>query len=112
MEDAPKPCELAGMTLAEWHTFLITDEHTQEDQSHLAVPASRYGRDAADTAWWAVAALAAYEAAGGDMDESTLVAQHMMSMAVNDHSDLVELVWEYEHALPPELLEQLYGSDR
>ena len=98
---------LHGRSLADWHRWLVTDEVTGEDMSHLAAPCSRYGRNADECAWWAVAAEVIYVHAKGGDDEAEVALSYLMSLAVNDHGDLAELVDEYWYAVPDALKQQL-----
>lgn len=66
---------------------------------HLKCPCSRYGSDGDECAWWAIAMAFVYEEANGDgFDPDGM--EHFMSLAVNDHDDLAELVLDHWYAIP------------
>ncbi|MEU2204244.1 hypothetical protein AB0P19_07075 [Microbacterium oleivorans] len=92
--------DLFGKSYDEWHTQLTGE--------NLAVPASRYGRDASEVAWWAVASMIignAYHAV--EPGEEDAYAEHAMSSVVNDHESFGHFVKEHLHLLPQEVIEQL-----
>lgn len=92
--------KLYGKTIEAWHQELTGE--------NLDVPCSRYGRDAASCAWWAVASMLVYNHFyPGEMDEPEAHAEYAMSMAVNDHASLGPFVNEYLHVLPREVVENL-----
>jgi hypothetical protein len=101
---------LAGRSLNEWHTWLTTYPGTGDPIGWERTPGSRYGRDANSAAWWAIAAHAAYAYATGqawDHTETEDNLNYFMGLSVNDHPSIVELVREFRHVLPAELVDGL-----
>lgn len=90
---------LFGRTVSEWHTFLTGP--------NLDVPSSRYGRNASEVAWWAVASLVIYDAYMGEPDEIDEFANHSMSMVVNDDDSVGKFVEANREFLPQEVLRNL-----
>jgi hypothetical protein len=95
--------KLGGQTIREWHQFLTTDHYTGQPIGYQEVPASRYGRTADETAWWAIAAHAAYGYATGDDTDTAQSMDHMMSLAVNDDPSVAELITQFRWVVPDEL---------
>ena len=98
---------LGERSLAGWHEFLTTDPATGEPTGHLETPMSRYGRDAATTAWWATAAQVTYSHATCEDQTTAESINYFMGLAVNDDRTLYELVETFREAVPAELTEQL-----
>lgn len=91
-------------TTEEWHEQLTTDEEGKPT-GHLATPGSRYGRTASDCAWWAVAALSAYET--DDLEDAELFVDHAMSRAVNDDAEVLSFIREYQDRIPREVIDRI-----
>jgi hypothetical protein len=101
---------LGDRSLAQWHAYLTTDQRTGVWIGYQNVPRSRFGRTAEETAWWAIAAHAAYSYFTGqpwDVDETYDSMNYFMGLAANDNDSLGELVREFAKLLPHELIEQL-----
>lgn len=98
---------IAEVSLRQWHGWLTTDQATGEPAGDLQVPCSRYGRNSAEVAWWAIAAGYIYEEVSGPHDNPPEAMNFMMGLAVNSHEDIEYMVIEYWHALPDELKDQL-----
>jgi hypothetical protein len=98
---------LGSRSLTNWHDFLTTDHYTGQPNGHLPVPCSRYGRDGSESAWWAIAAQAAYSYATGQDEDLEQGMDHFMSLAVNDDPSLMSLVSEFRCVVPTELDEKL-----
>lgn len=116
MEIEPKPQTLQtvtmhGKSLADWHTWLVTDQETGEPTGHLGAPCSRYGRNGDQCAWWAVAVEYVYTHCNGEDDVVDEALDHLMSLVVNDHDDVISLVGDYAFCLPPPLVEAIGGED-
>jgi hypothetical protein len=94
---------IGGRSVSAWHEFLTTDHYTGEPSGHLEVPSSRYGRNGNETAWWAIAAHAAYSYATGDDNEPGQSMDYFMSLAVNDEPSVYGLVSEFRWVVPAEL---------
>jgi len=96
--------DLSGRTIEQWHTFLTGD--------NLDVPCSRYGRNASEVSWAAIACLIIFQNIMGrypdDVDE---FADNAMSMVVNDDSEMQHLIKDHLDMLPKEVLEQLNMED-
>lgn len=99
----PEP-QVEGRTLTMWHRFLTTRDG--EPTGHLETPGSRYGSTSNECAWWAVAALNAFDEYVDEL-EADLVAEDLMGLAVNNHESIAELVGESEHLLPQWLKDEL-----
>jgi hypothetical protein len=113
-EHAPAPSEsseldtyrICDRSLNEWHTWLTTYPGGDPKQ-YERTPGSRYGRDANSAAWWAIAAHASYAYATGQGWSQPETEDNMnwfMGLAVNDDHSVVELVREFKHILPQELV--------
>lgn len=104
---------LGPRSLRSWHEWLCTDQRTGEPSGHLAAPGSRYGTDANDCAWHAIAVACVYQEANGPSDAPDESMDWAMGLAVND-SDYVEtIVYDNRHAVPHAVKEQVeyfYGS--
>lgn len=95
-----KAPEVFGKSHEEWLQHL-----TGENKD---VPCSRYGQTAAECAPWAVAAMVAWDGAGGVFEDDPVdLAEHFMSKVVNDHDGVIELILEGREHVPMELLSQL-----
>lgn len=105
--DPLEAIEVHGESLRYWHKWLTTDEDTGEYTGHLLAPGSRYGRNAEDCAWWAVAAETIYVDANGNDDAPKLSLGYFMGLAVNDSEHLADMVLEYWHAVPRPLRRML-----
>jgi len=98
--EPPKPeTSIYGRTVNQWHRFLTGE--------NLDVPSSRYGRNASEVAWWAIASIIIYNEYAGEPDEIDEFADNAMSMVVNDHASTGPFVREHAHLLPPEVLDHL-----
>lgn len=91
--------QLYGRTISGWHEFLTGD--------NLAVPASRYGRNASECAWWAVGGLYLYRESQGQPEEVEIFADELMGYAVNDHDTLEHAVMSMRPAIPKEVWNRL-----
>lgn len=101
-EHLPNPIEpekLGEKTIAEWHAQLTGE--------NLDVPCSRYGRNASEVAYWAIAAIIIYEAHMGEPDDIEAFAEHAMSLCVNDDDEIIHMVLENQHLLPKSLLDDM-----
>src|SRR5437667_8320411 len=98
--DRLEAVEVHGQSLVQWHKWLTTDEETGKPTGHLACPASRYGRIAADCAWWAIAGEIIYVEANGEEGDPHTSLDYLMGLAVNDHDDIGTLVCDYWYVLP------------
>lgn len=86
---------LGDRTASQWHARLT------RKGGHPACPGSRYGRDADDCAWWAIACGFIYaEANGFSEDVMDDGYGSYMSMAVNDSDNVAAIVWRYWHMIP------------
>lgn len=102
---------LGTKSLQDWHTWLVTNRKTGENEWYLRVPCSRYGRNSDECSWWAIAAELAYrEAVGGDEDIEEAL-DFLMGLSVNDHPDIGSLVRDFRYALPEALKEMLGGDE-
>jgi len=88
-----------GKSASDWHAQLTGD--------NLEVPASRYGRNASEVAWWAVASLYVYSAFYGEQEDAEGYAENAMSMVVNDHESIVHFIREHKHYVPKEVVDEL-----
>ncbi len=104
---------LHGQSLRRWHEFLTTDHETGESTAHLVCPTSRYGKDADDNAWWAVATELIYcDVNGWNGEEGAADGlEWCMGLCVNDHPDVAEMVNSYWYVVPACLREQLGTED-
>ena len=117
-ESAPDDSELStiiihGKSAEEWHRWLITDQKTGESHADAVVPCSRYGSNGEEGAYWALACELIYcEANGDNSDEDPHEAlDWYMSLAVNDHQDVLDLVLNYWYAVPDALKPYLDYED-
>lgn len=94
-----EPYKLYGKSVDEWHAQLTGD--------NLNVPASRYGRDASEVSWWAIAAVSIHAVYLKEADEIEGFAEHAMSLAVNDDATLGQFVEANKHWLPGRIQNQL-----
>lgn len=94
---------LHDRSLAAWHKWLTTDIETGEPTGHLQAPASRYGRNGDDCAWFAIACEVIYANANGAPDDPEASLDFYQGLVVNDHDDVARLVIEYYFALPDPL---------
>jgi hypothetical protein len=97
-------------SLAYWHKWLTTDQETGEETGNLRVPCSRYGRNGYECAFWSIAAELVCVEANGPSDSTEESLDHLMSLAVNDHDDIAELVYEYWYVIPRSLRTRLGGK--
>jgi hypothetical protein len=97
--------ELHGQSLRQWYERL-----TNEGASDV-VPCSRYGRTGADVAWWALACEAIYVHANGEDDDPQVALDYLMSLAVNDSDNVLELVRSCWYAVPEVLKPYLDYED-
>lgn len=86
---------LGGQSMRAWHDWLSEDSGL--------VPASRYGVNGAETAYWALACEAIYEDANGEPDSVAQSLDYYQSLAVNDSDDVLSLVRAYYYAIPEPL---------
>lgn len=91
--------QLYGRTISGWHEFLTGD--------NLAVPCSRYGKNASECAWWAVGGLYLYREELGRSEEVEIFAEELMSYAVNDNADLEHAVMSMRPTIPAEVWNKL-----
>src|SRR5215207_1467653 len=98
---------LGDRSLLDWHDYLTTDVETGEPTGHLAVPSSRYGRIADETAWWAIAAQGAFTYASGVDSTNQEFLDYFMGLTVNDDPSVYGLVKEFKSVMPTELIDQL-----
>lgn len=101
-EHLPNPTEpekLGTKTIAEWHTELTGE--------NLDVPCSRYGSNASECAYWAIAAVVIYEAHMGEPEDIEAFADHAMSLVVNDDEEIMHMVLEHQNLLPLSLLQEM-----
>lgn len=94
-------------TMAEWHAWLTHDQRTGRDSSDDAVPCSRYGTTAAQTAWWAIALGAVYQHGNGPADDDEAAMDWYQELAVNDADDVLTLVKDFEYVLPADLKQRI-----
>lgn len=94
-------------SLKHWFDYLTVDQRTGEYHGNLDTPVSRYGRTAAECAWWAIGAELAYVDACGDSDDAEMALDFYMGLAVNDHEDIANIVTDYLHVIPDCLREKL-----
>lgn len=104
-EPEAKENRLYGRTSNEWHTYLTT--HEGEPTGHLATPGSRYGDDAEECAWWAVAGLCVYFHEFAEVDDAEALAYEVMGYVVNDQQDVMADVLSYTHLVPADVLANL-----
>src|SRR5690606_32755987 len=101
-EPLPDPLDterLHGRSLRHWHEWL-----TQGDG---LVPCSRYGRTGSECAWWAIAAELGYVSACGEDDDAEEALTFLMTLAVENHDDILQTVREFWHELPEAIREHL-----
>lgn len=84
--------KLFGKTAEQWHAQLTGD--------NLDVPASRYGRNASEVAWWAVASLYIFDAYTGEPQDMEHYAEEAMSQVVNDHESFEHFVKAHPEYVP------------
>lgn len=89
-------------TAEEWHTQLTTNEDG-ESTGHLATPASRYGRNSQECAWYAVAALAAYSADAHEPEGADAFLEYVMRRVVNDDEEVATFLREHQERIPEEV---------
>lgn len=84
--------KLFGKTAEQWHAQLTGD--------NLDVPASRYGRNASEVAWWAVASLYIFEAYRGEPQDMEHYAENAMADVVNNHESYEHFVKAHPEYVP------------
>ena len=95
-----QPPELYGRTASEWHAFLTGD--------NLDVPCSRYGRNAASCAWWAVASLIIMNTYGAvEEPDAGAYAEYVMGLFVNNDEMIGALVLEERECVPRSIADNL-----
>lgn len=98
---------IGDRSLRDWHRFLTTDKDGTYFGDQYSVPASRYGRTAADCAWYALAIECVYVDANGEPDDLEASLDYSMGLCVNDNDSVMQLLREHTHAIPIEVLEHL-----
>lgn len=98
---------LYGRTLYDWHRWLTHDAVTGEPTGHLKCPCSRYGIDSEDCAWWAIALECVIEDVNGPSQDPEGAMDSAMGLAVNNHDDVGDLVYDYWFSIPAALRKKL-----
>lgn len=110
LSPTPNPLDtemLGDRSLQAWHQWLCTDQATGEPTGQLAVPASRYGRNGSDCAWFAIAVECVYLHANGESDNPEGAMDVSLGWAVNDSDFIEPFLREYEYAIPDALKREL-----
>lgn len=92
-----------GYNAEDWHQQLVPTRR----EGYLETPGSRYGTNADQCAWWAVAALSVYEHGGGEPDEAGLFLEYAMSCITNDDEDIGRFLQNNVTVIPKELRRRL-----
>lgn len=100
--------ELNGHSLTFWHSWLITDRESGESNAHLLTPTSRYGLCADQCSWAALALECVVQDANGPADDIEASLEFDMSLVVNNHQDVEDLLLENWENVPEALREMLH----
>ncbi len=91
-----------GRTLSQWHKFLSGDS--------LQVSSTRYGKNAAEIAWWAIAYLVLLDDSDLDLGDIDEYASYAMSLVASDDDSTALYVLANSGRLPLEVLKHLDWS--